>query len=65
VSKTQAMKSKEAASHEEANALNRYIKLGIILILVGLLVGIVFGFLGYILSIIGVVLIILGLLDEI
>ena len=68
VSKTQTMKSKEAASHEEANALSRNIKVGIILILIGLLLGIfggVIGVVGGIVALIGVVLIILGLLDEI
>lgn len=66
-SKAQTMKSKEAASHEEANALSRNIKVGIILILIGLLLGIfggVIGVVGGIIALVGVVLIILGLLDE-
>jgi hypothetical protein len=68
VSKAQTMKSKEAASHEDANALNRNIKVGILLILIGVLLGIIGGVLGVvgsIVALIGVVLIILGLLDEI
>ncbi|WP_400193859.1 hypothetical protein [Hymenobacter sp. B81] len=64
-SQAQVKKHRDAASADDANALNRYIKLGIIFLLIGLVVGIVFGLLGYILALVGVVFLILGLLEEV
>jgi hypothetical protein len=70
-SKVEFKQRTETASADDANALNRNIRNGIILLLVGLLVSLfsgispIFGVLGGIISIIGIVLIILGLLDSI
>lgn len=63
--KAQVQKHRDVASADDTQAVNRYIKLGIIFLLVGLVVGIVFGLLGYILAIIGVVFLVLGLLEEV
>jgi hypothetical protein len=60
----------ETASVEDTSAINRNIRSGIILLLVGLLVSLfsgissIFGVVGGIIAIIGIVLIILGLLDS-
>ncbi|WP_201743863.1 hypothetical protein [Hymenobacter busanensis] len=66
--KAQIRQHHNAASASDAQALNHYVKLGLILLIAGVLLGIfggVIGLLGYILAIIGVVLLILGLLEEV
>lgn len=54
-----------AAKDSNKSMLDGKLRIGIILLLVGLLVGIFFGFLGYIISVIGVVFIVLWLIEQI
>jgi hypothetical protein len=67
--KAQVKKHSNAASADDANALAKNLRLGIILLLIGVLLSAVFGgilgLLGYIFAIVGIVLIVLGLLDAV
>ncbi|AMM51691.1 hypothetical protein TH61_11560 [Rufibacter sp. DG15C] len=58
---------RDAKSGKKANAVNGYIKIGLILILAGVLIGILphLGLLGSIVAIVGVVFLVLGLLEMI
>jgi hypothetical protein len=58
---------RDAKSGKKANAINGYIKIGLILILAGVLIGILphLGLLGSIVAIVGVVFLVLGLLEMI
>ncbi|HEY9559569.1 MAG TPA: hypothetical protein VIR29_02140 [Anseongella sp.] len=55
---------KKAASPAGSIGFNQWMKIGVILLLVGLVVGIAFADLGYIVAVIGVVFLVLGLIQQ-
>ncbi|HYH55827.1 MAG TPA: hypothetical protein VD772_04400, partial [Anseongella sp.] len=55
---------KKAAAAAAPVGFNQWMKIGVILLLIGLVVGIAFADLGYIVAVIGVVFLVLGLIQQ-
>ena len=61
---TSRIAEKKAASPASAIGFNQWMKIGVILLLIGLVVGIAFADLGYLVAVIGVVFLVLGLIQQ-
>lgn len=62
--KAERLSEKKAAAAASPVGFNQWMKIGVILLLIGLVVGIAFADLGYIVAVIGVVFLVLGLIQQ-
>src|SRR5690606_25554664 len=65
ISKQTSRIAKKKAASPAPIGFNQWMKIGVILLLVGLVVGIAFADLGYIVAVIGIVFLVLGLIQQI